>query len=291
MTNEQLVALIQDGQNADDHMLELWQQNQGLIAKTALKYSGYEDIEDLKQQGYIGLCNAVNAYRPDKGVSFSSYAVFWLKQSMYRYIEECGSVVRIPASTKGLMIKYKRFTAAVQSAYGRRPSDLETMLYLGISRECMNRLQSGIVMEHIKSLDIPVCDDDNCTFYELIQGDTDVESEVLENMQAEYLAAILWDLVAALPGQEPEIIAERYQNGRTRKEIGRLTKNSTQKVCDLEKDALRRLRHGKKSGLLKSFLPKYNSELASKAMKGTGVKRFQNTWTSATERVALNELY
>ncbi|MDE5824098.1 MAG: sigma-70 family RNA polymerase sigma factor, partial [Lachnospiraceae bacterium] len=282
---------IQGGQDAADHMLELWQQNQGLIAKTALKYSGYEDIEDLKQQGYIGLCNAVNAYRPDKGISFSSYAVFWLKQSMHRYIEECGNVVRIPSGTKGLMTKYKRFTAAIQSEYGRRPSDHEMMLHLSISRECMDRLHSGLVMESIKSLDIPVGDDESCMLYELIQGDTDVENKVLEDVQAEHLAAILWDLVAALPGQEPDIITERYQNKRTRKEIGGLTKNSVQKVCDLERDALRRLRHGEKSGLLKSFLPEYNSVIASKAMKGTGVKRFKNTWTSATERVALNELY
>ncbi len=291
MTNEQLVALIQDGQNAADHMLELWQKNQGLIAKIASKYSCYEDIEDLKQQGYIGLCNAVNAYKPDKGVLFSSYAVFWIKQSMYRYIEDCGSVIRIPGGTKGLMAKYKRLTAAMQSEYGRRPSDHETMIYLGINRERMNQLNSGLVMEQIKSLDIPVDSEGSCMLYELIQGDTDVENEVLEDVQAEYLASILWELVSALPGPEPDIITERYQNGRTRKETGNLMNTNVQKVRDLENDALRRLRHGKKSGLLKSFLPEYNCIIASKAMKGTGVKRFQNTWTSATERVAMNELY
>lgn len=70
-----------------------------------------------------------------------------------------------------------------------------------------------------------------------------------------------------------------------------MTNTDLQKVCALERDALRRLRHGKKSGLLKSFLPEYNGAITSKAMRGTGVKRFQTTWTSATERVALNELY
>ena len=291
MTNEQLVALIQDGQNTAEHMLELWQQNQGLIAKIALRYSGYEDIEDLKQQGYIGLCNAVNAYRPDKGVLFSGYAVFWIKKSMDSYIEECGGIVRISRGTKGLIKKYKRFTAAMQAAYGRRPSDHEAMLYLGIGRECMDRLRSGIVMEHITSLDIPVGGDESCMLYELIQGNENVESEVLEGVQAECLAAILWDLVAALPDQEPDIIIERYRNGRTRKETSTVTNTDLQKVRALESDALRRLRHGKKSGLLKSFLPEYNGAIASKAMQGTGVKRFQITWTSATERVALNELY
>lgn len=291
MTNEQLVALIQGGHNIADNMLKLWEQNQGLIAKIAMKYSGYEDIEDLKQQGYIGLCNAVNAYRADEGIRFSSYAIFWLKQSMHRYIDECGNVVRIPSGVKGLMTKYKRFTAAMQKECGRKPSDYEAMLYLGISQERMKQLNSGFMIEHLKSIDVPVSNEESSMLYELIQSDIDIEKEVLDNVQMEHLKVILWDLVAGLPGQESNVITERYQNERTRKEIGSLTGTNIQKVRDLESDALRRLRHGKKSELLKSFLPEYNEIIASKAMKGTGVKKFQYTWTSATERVALNELY
>ncbi|MDE7415343.1 MAG: sigma-70 family RNA polymerase sigma factor [Lachnospiraceae bacterium] len=291
MTNEQLVALIQGGYDVADNMLTLWEQNQGLIAKVALKYSGYEDIEDLKQQGYIGLCNAVNAYRPEEGILFSSYAVFWLRQSMHRYIEECGGVVRIPNNTKGLMVKYKRLTAVMQAEYGRKPSDHETMLYLGINQECMERLNRGLVMERVKSIDVPISDDDGCKLYELIQGNTDIENEVLDSIQAEQLKSILWELVARLPGSEPGIINERYRNELTRKEISTMTGTEICKVRDLENDALRRLRHGKGASLLKIFLSEYNGVIASKAMQGTGVKRFQHTWTSATERVAINDLY
>ena len=86
LTNEQLVTLIRAGENEADNMLKLWQQNQGYIGKIAMSYQAYEDIEDLKQQGYIGLCHAVNSYRPDEGVLFMSYAAFWIRQSMQRYI-------------------------------------------------------------------------------------------------------------------------------------------------------------------------------------------------------------
>lgn len=290
MTNEQLVALIQGGYDVADNMLMLWEQNQGLIAKIALKYSGYEDIEDLKQQGYIGLCNAVNAYRPEEGISFSGYAVFWLKQSMHRYIEECGSVIRISSNTKGLMAKYKRLTAAMLSQYGRGPSDYEAMLCMGINQECMGRLNNGLAMEKVKSIDVPVSDDDGCMLSDLVRSDTDIESEVLDSIQTEQLKALLWELVSRLPDKEPDIIKEIYQNGKTRKEAGSLTGTDIERVRYLENDALKRLGHGKGTSRLKTFLPEYNGVTASKAMQGTGVNRFQHTWTSATERMAINEL-
>ena len=59
MTNEQLVALIRAGDNEAENMLVLWQQNKGFIYKIAMKYQGYAEIEDLLQEGYLGLCEAV----------------------------------------------------------------------------------------------------------------------------------------------------------------------------------------------------------------------------------------
>lgn len=75
-TNEALVLKIKSGINVADNMLRLWQQNRGFIKKMANRYKGYEDVEDLEQQGYIGLDNAVGGYRPDENVSFITYAAF-----------------------------------------------------------------------------------------------------------------------------------------------------------------------------------------------------------------------
>ena len=76
MTNEELVIRIQNHIDEADNMLQLWQQNTGLIATIAKKYSGYEDFDDLMQEGYIGLCNAVTAYNLEEGARFSTYAAF-----------------------------------------------------------------------------------------------------------------------------------------------------------------------------------------------------------------------
>lgn len=107
MTNEQLVIRIRAGIDVAENMLKLWQQNQGFIVAIAKRFQGYEDMEDLKQQGYIGLCQAVDGYNPDEGVPFINYAGFWIRQSMQRYIEDCGSVVRIPVDLRSMIGKYK----------------------------------------------------------------------------------------------------------------------------------------------------------------------------------------
>lgn len=109
MTNEQLVTRIKAGIDTAENMLQLWEQNRGLIGTIAVKYKGYEDLDDLRQQGYIGLCNAVENYRAGEGIPFANYAALWIRQSMTRYIENNGKLVRIPVHEAGRQLKYKSF--------------------------------------------------------------------------------------------------------------------------------------------------------------------------------------
>ncbi|MBS4932989.1 MAG: sigma-70 family RNA polymerase sigma factor, partial [Clostridiales bacterium] len=90
MTNEQLVLRIKAGEDTAANMLKLWEQNKGMVYKIALKFKGQEEIEDLVQQGYLGLYDAVENYDTDAEVLFLSYATYWIKQSMQRYIENSG---------------------------------------------------------------------------------------------------------------------------------------------------------------------------------------------------------
>ena len=76
MDNEQLVPRIQAGDNEAENMLQLWKQNKGFIAMIARRYSAGAEMEDLEQEGYIALCEAVQHYDPTRGLSFISYAAF-----------------------------------------------------------------------------------------------------------------------------------------------------------------------------------------------------------------------
>ena len=84
MTNEQLVARIQVGEDTAVNMLQLWEQNQRFIGMIAVKYSGYAEMDDLKQEGYLALCEAVRHYNPDQGVPFINYAAFYIRLGMQR---------------------------------------------------------------------------------------------------------------------------------------------------------------------------------------------------------------
>ena len=96
MSNEQLVVLIQDGIDEAENMSLLWQQNEGFIGKLALIYAGQAEMDDLKQEGYLALCEAVRGYDVTREVPFLSYASFWLKTRMRRYVDQ-NKPVRLPS--------------------------------------------------------------------------------------------------------------------------------------------------------------------------------------------------
>ena len=110
MTNEQLVERIQSGDHVAENMLQLWEQNCNFIKMMASQYRGQEDPEDLQQEGYIGLCRAVDDYDLASGVPFINYAALWIRQGMVRYIENCGSVVRVPVHARKKLREYNRLS-------------------------------------------------------------------------------------------------------------------------------------------------------------------------------------
>ena len=89
MLNEQLAARIQAGIDEADNMLRLWQQNEPFIRMMGRRFAGpgKAELEDLMQEGYLALCEAVRHYDMEQEVPFISYAAFWIKQGMKRYIE------------------------------------------------------------------------------------------------------------------------------------------------------------------------------------------------------------
>ena len=143
MSNEQIVVRIQAGENTADNMLKLWQQTESFIAKLAMSYQGYAELEDLKQEGYIGLCEAVRQYDSDKGVPFINYAAFWIRQVMRRYIDNCCSVVRLPVHVREWVAKYNRAVKEYRKEYGYYPSDRALCVLLDIGQKKVAGLSLG----------------------------------------------------------------------------------------------------------------------------------------------------
>lgn len=288
MTNEQLVIQLKAGIHTAEYMKQLWEQNRGMIGKIACKYKGYEDLEDLKQQGFLGLYDAVEGYNPDQGTSFITYATFWIQQSIQRYIDDCCGVVRIPVHAKEKISQYKKVANQFQKWYGREATDKEMSLLLQISPKQLEQLKKDIQMGQIQSLDSFVLqEDDGITIADLVSAADDVEETVLDRIQKEELKEALWEIVDDLGEDQACVIRARYQERRTLKDIAEKNNCAIEWVRQIEKKAMKRLRIPSRANKLKPF---YDGVIFDQALKGNGVARFNTTWTSSTERVALEML-
>ena len=288
MDNEQLVARIRAGVDTADNMLILYEQNHGFIHKMALKYSGYAEIEDLKQEAYIGLCAAVEHYDEDKGVAFISYAGFWIKQTMQRYIDNCGGMVRLPVHAREWIAKYKKILREYRQYYGSEPSERELCHLLGVDREKLHTIQENARIGQIKSLsEVVGGEEEDFTIEDTIASDEDIEADVAERLDTAAMKKELWIAVDKLPKEQSEVIRKRYQQSMTRKDTGEALGIAAGAVQNLESKAIRTLRIPSRS---RKFKPYFEQYLSAHSYHHVGVENFQRTWMSEVEREALREM-
>lgn len=283
MTNEQLVIRIQAGIDIPDNMAQLWQQNQGIIGQMAGKYSHLAEEEDLKQEGYFGLCEAAERYNPEEGASFLTYASYWIRQKMVRYIHNNGTV-RIPVHEHERLGQYNRVCNAFLSQLDRMPTEWEISRYLNIGIKQARQLQKDAKMANIKSLDSPVEGTENIMLGDSIASGEDIESAVLDKIEAQQLRDTLWPLVDSLPQEQAEVIRARFQDGKTLKEAGELMGTSIAGARQRLAKGIRELQKPSRADKLKPFYKEY---ISTHAYRGCGAGTFNRTWTSSTEYTAL----
>lgn len=285
MTNEQLVARIQAGENEAENMLALWQQNKGFIYKMAMKYQGYAEIEDLNQEGYIGLCEAVRHYDQEQGASFIHYAAFWIKQAMQRYISNCCSVVRIPEVAKSEVQKYKKIYGEYRKWYGKEPADKEMRAFLGVSKEKLETIKKNVVASKIQSLDECIGgEDEEFTLSDMIASDQEIEEDVIQKLDTAAMAEALWSVIDELPDNMSDVLRHRYQDNMTRNEVGQRLGMTASQAGTIEYKALRKLRIPSRCEQFRGYYEQY---LAAGPIYHVGVERFNRTWTSSVEAEVL----
>lgn len=288
MTNEQLVIRIKAGEDVADHMEQLYNQTRRFIHAIAWRFRDIGELEDLEQEGYLALYDAIDGYDPDHGVKFLTYAEYWIRQRMQRYLQMNGSCMRLPVHCQEKVRQYERFVLEYEREYGRKPSEWETEVHLGLSPEQIGDIKKSACMAKLGSLDSPVNGLDggeDTTVGELVADPADLEADVLDRMQHEQLCSVLWECVDSLEDRQPEVIRKRYQEGRTLEAIGADYGVTREVIRQTERKALRALRGPRYSKRLRPFMDIYGM-----ALTGNGVGRFNRTWTSSTERAALKEL-
>ena len=289
MTNEQLAVRIRAGENVGDNMAILYDQVKDFIHAMAYKYHGQGELEDLEQEGFLALYDAIDHYEADQGVKFLTYASHWIRQRMQKYIQNTGSPLRLSAGRQKAIRKYRKFCTEFQTEQGRKPTEAELCRSLWLTLEQLREIQYDACMTAVKSLDAPIKGaegEEDTTLGELAASAADPCEELLDRLEQEELCSILWQCVDSLPGKQPDVIRSRYKGNMTMKQCGQFCGISEAEARKQQLKALRSLRTGKNAKLLYPFVLE-DERIYSGALIGNGVERFNHTWTSSTERVAM----
>ena len=289
MTNEQLAARIRAGENVGNNMAILYDQVKDFIHAMAYKYHGQGELEDLEQEGFLSLYDAIDHYEADRGVKFLTYASHWIRQRMQKYIQNTGSPLRLSAGRQEAIRKYRKFCTEFQAEQGCKPTEAELCRSLWLTLEQLREIQYDACMTAVKSLDAPIKGaegEEDTTLGELAASAADPCEELLDRLEQEELCSILWQCVDSLPGKQPDVIRSRYKDNMTMKQCGQFCGISEAEVGKQQLKALRSLRSGENAKKLRPFLPE-DAWIYSGALIGNGVERFNHTWTSSTERIAM----
>ena len=289
-TNEELAARIRAGENISQNMAALYDRMRGFIHSVAWKYRGCGvELEDLAQEGFLALYDAAAGYDPNQGASFSTYGEKWIRARLARYIQANGSSLRLPCHVQEKQRKYSRFSNAFQLAHGREPTEREMALCLGLTLKQAREARENAHRALVASLDAPIAGPDggeNATAGELVPSAEALEADLLERIEREELAGVLWEYVDGLPDNQPEVVRRRYQGRQSYRQIGEAIGATADAARQAEGKALRELRRPDTLKRLRPFLPEAE-RIYSMSVQGTGAERFRQTWTSSTERAAI----
>lgn len=283
-TNECIVAAVQAGDNEAENMLQLWKQNKGFIAMMARRYSAGAEMEDLEQEGYIGLCEAVWNYDPARGMSFISYAAFYIKRRM-RICVDNSRTVRLSFNAGDEVRQYQKIMREYRQEYGCDPSDRELCAFLYVSREKLDQIRKAAQMGNIRSLSEPIPGmDEDISLGDTVASGEDMEENTIREIDKERMKRELWLAVDQLPGNLPAAVRLRYEDRLTLEKTGQALGVNRERARQLESKAMRILRQPHRCKVFRGYFEEY---LSAAPIHHVGVQRYLETWESEVEREAL----
>lgn len=237
----ELAALIKQGDaKARERMIK---SNLRLVVKIAHDYDGFGlPLLDLISEGNIGLIKAVERFDPQKGGKLSTYAAWWIKQSIKRALANQSKTIRLPVHLVDKIAKMRRMTALLEEELDRPPTNEEIAYALGMPINKVAHLKSVSVRP--SSLDAPVGEDDSAQLGDLIGDENSVNP--LDGLQSKTMLDDLKRMIDTLDPREAEIVRLRFGlNGdkpKTLEEVGELFEITRERVRQLQNIALTRMR-------------------------------------------------
>ena len=246
-----LRAVVRDGRRARSHLLEA---NLRLVVSLAKRYTGRGmPLLDLIQEGNLGLIRAVEKFDYAKGFKFSTYATWWIRQAITRGMADQARTIRLPVHLVEQVNKLARIKRDLHQTLGREATNDELAEESGIAVEKVADL-----LDHSRdpvSLDMPVGSEEEAPLGDFIEDAeaTDAESTVISGLLHDDMRRV----ISTLDEREQNVIRMRYglEDGqpRTLDQIGKRFGLSRERVRQIEREVMSKLREGDRASRLKSY--------------------------------------
>lgn len=251
-----LQRVVTEGIKAKDHMVRA---NLRLVVSIARRYDRKElQLADLIQEGNIGLMHAADKYDYEKGFKFSTYATWWIRQSMTRAMADQGRNIRIPGHMMEIVNRVHRAERELAAELERDPTPDEVAVRTQMSVEkLLDVMQLAL---STTSLDAPVGTDSD----DLTVGDTiasgDATNDPSESTERRQLGEAVERTLSDLPERDQDIVSMRFGIGKyegqphTLEDVAKKMNVTRERVRQIEQKTLARLRHPHNSANLRAFL-------------------------------------
>lgn len=256
ITPEEEVRLAQRIKCGDRQALDkLVRSNLRFVVSVAKQYQNQGlSLQDLINEGNIGLIKAAQRFDETRGFKFISFAVWWIRQSILQAIADKSRMVRLPLHQVGMLNKVKKERARLEQEFKRTPSVEEIADNMNIPEEKLQETVSA--GGRVVSVDAPLSEDDDTNLIDILQPEDAERPD--DNVMHESLSRDISETLKILPDTEREVISQYFglglTHGRTLEEIAMTKSMSKERVRKIRDRALNRLRESDSTKKLAKYL-------------------------------------